>query len=191
MFFPQILFALSSQTKPTMKPILISLLLLNFFIMQAQDTPTIKSVLLKQFKTTHNQKEWFVPVSVAVEGVTAQQAVWQDGSGNHSIGQLANHIAFWDGRLLRKFNGEKEVEFSGDNEETFNSFDEKKWTETLKRLEEVLTGWEQAIAAADEKKLKDWYENIANMNTHNAYHTGQIVFIRKLQKNWNAEKGVK
>ncbi len=76
-----------------MKIILTALLLLPFCASQAQD-PTIKSVLLKQLKSTHNQAEWFVPVSVAVEGVTSQQADWKDGSGNHSIGQLVNHIAF-------------------------------------------------------------------------------------------------
>jgi len=79
----------------------------------------------------------------------------------------------------------------GNNEETFDSFDEKTWNETVQKLNDVLTQWEQEINKADEKKLNDWYENIANMNTHNAYHTGQIVFVRKLQKTWDPAKGVK
>lgn len=60
-----------------------------------------------------------------------------------------------------------------------------------KRIDSVLTAWEQAVAQADEKKLASWYETIANINTHNAYHTGQILYVRKLQGNWNPEKGVK
>jgi len=94
-------------------------------------------------------------------------------------------------RLLKKFKNEPEEKFSGDNEETFDSFDEKKWNDTMKKLDDVLAAWEHAIKNADEQKLNDWYENIANMNTHNAYHTGQIVYIRKLQGTWDATKGVK
>jgi hypothetical protein len=150
-----------------------------------------KSVLLRQLKTTHTQKDWFVPANIAVEGLTAKQARWTDGSGNHSVGQLANHLVFWNKRLLRSFRNEPNEKFSGNNDETFNSFDEKSWDETVKNLDDVLSAWEKEIKNADEAKLNDWYENIANMNTHNAYHTGQIIFLRKLQGSWNPEKGVK
>jgi hypothetical protein len=152
---------------------------------------SIKSVLLRQLKTTHTQKDWFVPVNVAVEGLTAKQAMWKDGSGNHSVGQLATHLIFWNERLLKTFRNEPKDKFSGNNDETFNSFDEKSWDETVKKLDQVLTSWENEITKADEAKLYDWYENIANMSTHNAYHTGQIIFLRKLQGSWNPEKGVK
>jgi hypothetical protein len=152
---------------------------------------TIKSVLLRQFKTTHTQKDWFVPANIAVDGLTAKQAMWTDGSGNHSVGQLATHLIFWNERLLKNFRNEPKDKFSGNNDETFNSFDEKSWDATVKKLDEVLSAWEKEIKNADDAKLKDWYENIANMSTHNAYHTGQIIFVRKLQGSWNPEKGVK
>jgi len=153
---------------------------------------TLKSVLLRQLKTTHTQKDWFVPANIAVEGLTAKQAMWTDGSGNHSVGQLAYHLVFWNARLLKQFKNEPVENFSGiKNDETFNSFDEKSWDATVKKLDEVLSSWEKEIKNADETKLEEWYENIANMNTHNAYHTGQIIFLRKLQGSWNPEKGVK
>jgi uncharacterized damage-inducible protein DinB len=47
------------------------------------------------------------------------------------------------------------------------------------------------IEISDEKKLSAWYSAIAHIGTHNAYHTGQIIYIRKLQGSWNPEKGVK
>lgn len=152
---------------------------------------TIQSVLLRQLRTTHTEKDWFVPLNIAVEGLTAKQAMWKDGSGNHSVGQLATHLIFWNERLLKSFRNEPKENFSGNNDETFNSFDEKSWDETVKKLDVVLSSWEKEIKHADEAKLKDWYENIANLSTHNAYHTGQIIFLRKLQGSWNPEKGVK
>ena len=152
---------------------------------------TLKGVLLEQLCTTHNRKDWFVPVNVALEGVTPEQAGWKDKSGNHSIGQLANHLIFWNSQELAKFKGEKPAAFSGNNEETFNSFDSKSWNDTVRKLDGVLTDWEKAVEAADENKLKSWYSVIAHIGTHNAYHTGQIVDIRRLQGSWDPAKGVK
>jgi hypothetical protein len=150
-----------------------------------------RSILLHELKTTHNEKEWFVPVNTALEGLTPEQAMWKDSSGNHSVGQLAYHLAFWNERQLYKFNHQPEPEFSGNNEETFNSFDKAKWAATVSRVDSVLTALEKAIESADEATLKELYPTIANISTHNAYHTGQIIYQRKLQGSWNPEKGVK
>lgn len=153
--------------------------------------PTLKGILLEQLRSTHNKAEWFVPANTAVEALTAEQATWTDGKGNHSVGQLVNHLIFWDRRELQKFKGEPQEKFSGNNDETFNSFDAKQWDSAVKQLDQVMTDWENAVEAADESKLKDWYSDIAHIGTHNAYHIGQIIFVRKEQGNWNPEKGVK
>jgi uncharacterized damage-inducible protein DinB len=177
-----------------MRTIVVCLLLslsLHAYAQDQKTPPTLKSILLEQLKTTHNQKDWFVPANIAVEGLTAEQASWQDGKGNHSIGQLANHLVFWNQEELTKFKGEPPAKFSGDNNETFNNFDSKKWNATVQQLDQVLTDWEKAIEAADDKKLEAWYSTIAHIGTHNAYHLGQIVYIRKQQGSWDPEKGVK
>jgi len=158
---------------------------------QNQKPVTLRSILLEQLKTTHNEKDWFVPINVAVEGVTAEQATWKDGSGNHSVGQLTNHLLFWNKRELNKFKGLPEEKFSGNNEETFNDFDTKKWNDTVKQLDQVMTELEKLVETADDKKLESWASEMAHIGTHNAYHVGQIIFVRKLQGSWNPEKGVK
>ena len=158
---------------------------------QKKEPPTLKGILLEQLRSTHNKAEWFVPANTAVEGLTAEQASWTDGKGNHSVGQLVNHLIFWDRRSLAKFKGEPEEKFSGNNDETFNAFDAKKWNDAVKQLDQVMGDWEQAVEAADEAKLKDWYSTIAHIGAHNAYHIGQIIFVRKEQGSWNPEKGVK
>jgi uncharacterized damage-inducible protein DinB len=174
---------------------LVFLLLLSLPLQAYSQDPkspkTLKGVLLEQLRTTHNAKDWFVPANVAVEGLTAEQANWTDGKGNHSIGQIANHIVFWDTWELAKFKGEKTAKFSGNNDETFTSFDSKQWASTVKQLDQVLTDWEQAVEAADEKKIETWASTIAHIGTHNAYHIGEIVVIRKAQGSWDPSKGVK
>lgn len=177
-----------------MKKALIALVLSLSFAACAQDqkpAPTLKSILLEQLRTTHNEKDWFVPASVAVAGLTAEQASWTDGKGNHSVGQLANHLIFWNSEQLAKFKGEPPPKFSGDNNETFNSFDAKKWAATVQQLDAVMTAWEKALEGADDAKLKQWASAIAHIGAHNAYHIGQMVYVRRLQGSWDPEKGVK
>lgn len=151
---------------------------------------TSKSILLDQLKTTHNVKNWFVPVNVAVEGLTAEQAAWKD-KGGHSVGELTYHLLFWNERQLKNFKGEKNEKFSGNNEETFEKFDQKQWTDIVTRLDQVLTDIEKWLEAASEEQVAKHAATIANVSAHNAYHTGQIVSVRKAQASWNAEKGVK
>ena len=157
----------------------------------ADPPATLKGVLLEQLKTTHDQKDWFASAKDAVDGVTAEQANWRDGKGNHSIGQLTAHLVFWNRQQLAKFKGEKPADFSGDNNETFNRFDAAKWTATVKELDEVMTALEQVVQSADEASLQKWASALAHIGAHNAYHIGQMVYVRRLQGSWDPEKGVK
>jgi len=168
-------------------------LLLAAVALEAQNKPpvTLKAILLEQLRTTHYQKDWFVPVMGAVEGLTPQQAAWKDSGGNHSAGQLANHLLFWNSQQLAKLKGEKPVPFNGNNDETFNSFDAKTWKLTVERLDRVLTDLEKLVESAPDEKVKEWASAIAHIGAHNAYHTGQIISVRKLQGAWDAAKGVK
>lgn len=152
---------------------------------------TLKSILLEQLRTTHNAKDWFVDANTAVAGLTSEQASWKDGSGNHSVGQLAYHLVFWNQRELAKFKGQAQAQFSGNNEETFDKFDAKQWTSIVQQLDQVMADLEKTVEAADDKQLQEWASEIAHIGTHNAYHVGQIVFVRKLQGSWDPNKGVK
>jgi hypothetical protein len=164
----------------------------TLFAQQPKDpAPTLRSTLLKQFQSTWNKENWFVPISVAVDGITAQQAMWKPCDSCHSVGQLAYHLLFWNRQSLDKFYDRKPASFNGDNNETFTAFTEASWAATVKELNQVMQDWQTAIEQADEAKLRAWYPTIANINTHNAYHTGQIIYIRKLAGNWDASKGVK
>ncbi|RDW15155.1 hypothetical protein CWR45_18515 [Oceanobacillus chungangensis] len=63
------------------------------------------------------------------------------------------------------------------------------FNELKAELIEVLLEWQNLLT---EKQLESningfpvpakWYELLGNTITHNAYHIGQIVYIRKLQK---------
>jgi uncharacterized damage-inducible protein DinB len=161
-------------------------------VAQNKKPPTdLRGVLLEQLRTTHNEADWFVPAKTAIDGLTAEQAMWSPGKGAHSAGQLAYHLWFWDARSLADFKGEKKAEFSGNNEETFDQFTSAQWAELVKKLDQVQADWEAAVQSADDQKLAEKASLIAHVGAHNAYHIGQIIYVRKLQGSWNPEKGVK
>jgi uncharacterized damage-inducible protein DinB len=170
--------------------LLVVMLSIPVFAQNSQPL-TLRSILLEQLKTTHNVKDWFVPISVAVDGLTPEQVNWKDGKGNHSVGQLTYHLLFWNKRELAKFKGEPLEKFDGNNDETFDNFDSKKWAETVKQLDQVMTDLEKFVETADEKTLQADASEIAHIGTHNAYHIGQMIFVRKLQGAWDPDKGVK
>ena len=152
---------------------------------------TLRGVLLEQLRTTHNEEDWFVPASTAVQGLTAEQAKWSPGNGAHSVGQLAYHLWFWNTTELAHFKGEKAPAFSGNNDETFNDFNAAQWDDLQKKLNQVLTDWERAVETADDQKIAENASLIAHVGAHNAYHIGQIIYVRKLQGVWDPSKGVK
>jgi hypothetical protein len=114
---------------------------------------TLRGVLLEQLHTTHDQEDWFVPVNVAIAGLTADQAKWSPGKGNHSVGQLAYHIWYWNNRELIQFKGGKPAPFDGNNNETFDNFNDAQWGDLVKKLNQVMTDWEQV---SRRRTTKNW-----------------------------------
>ena len=176
-----------------MKRLAIFALLLLAVPAFAQDKKptTLREVLLAELKSTHGAEEWFVPANIAVKGLTAEQASWTDGKGNHSVGQLAYHIVYWNKQNLARLKGEKPEKFSGNNDETFDKFDAKTWNETVQQLDQVMNELEKWVETADEAKLKEHAQVFTHISTHNAYHIGQIIYVRKEQGSWDPKMGVK
>ena len=175
------------------KRIAISLLLVVPIPVHAQDKKptTLREILLSELRSTHNNEDWFVPANIAVKGLTPEQANWRDEKGNHSVGQLAYHLVYWNRRNLARLKGEQLEKFSGNNDETFDKFDSKSWNETVQQLDSVMNELEKWVETADEAKLKESATVFTHISTHNAYHIGQIILVRKEQGSWDPKNGVK
>jgi hypothetical protein len=166
----------------------------------AAPPPTLRSVLLSQLRSTHSKEEWFVPINIAVSGLTPEQAKWIPKSelgaknpapADHSVGMITYHLLFWNAEQLARMKGEKGAPIPPDNKDTFNNFDASTWPSTATKLDAVLTEMEHLVETADDAQLAKWADTIAHISAHNAYHVGQIIYVRKLQGSWDPEKGVK
>jgi len=152
--------------------------------------PELRKFLLTQLQETHNQKNWFVSEKEAVAGLTPQQAAWSDGK-NHSVGQLVQHLNFWNSYNLAAFKGEHPQGPAGnDNSNTFK-FDAKQWDAALKKFDSVMNEWEQTVEKADDATLARLAPLIAHIAEHNAYHIGEMIAVRKGHGMWNPDLGVK
>jgi uncharacterized damage-inducible protein DinB len=160
-----------------------------------------KELLLEEMKSCFTSKNWFVSILQSLEGLTADQAEWTNHASDHSIKQIVIHIIFWNERYLKKFL-EKEINNSEvDNDITFTeeSLDKNtlEWNEILLKLSKINSEWITELTKTDEKKFEsenqknNWAKIISNINIHTAYHTGQIVILRKLQGSWQSSIGVK
>lgn len=174
------------------KQIAILVLLLLTVPLYAQDKKpaTLRELLLAELRSTHNNADWFVPANTAVKGLTAEQASWTDGKGNHSVGQLAHHLVFWNRWSLERLKGSTE-KYTGTNDETFYKFDAKSWNDTVRQLDEVMNEIENWVQTADEAKLKESAQTVTLICAHNAYHIGQIIYVRREQSSWDPNMGVK
>jgi len=162
---------------------IVSLLLLLGSCTESNTSSPLKPLLLQQFKHTHTDQNWFVPTKIALEGVTAEQANWKDSTDNHSIAELVSHIIYWNEVNLKAFKGEEVGDLAEDNETTFDEFTDQEWKALINKLDQIQSDWEKEVAQGTDKQLTEWSTEIANMLGHNAYHTGQIIYIRK-RKGW-------
>lgn len=158
--------------------LLLSFLFLSPLLAHCQ----VKEVLLTQLKNTHDQKAWFEPAKGALAELKESQVIIKDSTANHSIRELASHVLFWTETNLKGFKGEQ-ANMPSTNEVTFTHYDTIPWDDLVLKLDSVQTEWETEVKAAKDDYLNGWSTPIANMCTHTAYHTGQIMFIRK-QNGW-------
>jgi uncharacterized damage-inducible protein DinB len=160
-----------------------------------------KNILLRQFDTSYNENGWFVALKNAIAGITAEQAAWKPEGADNSIWGILSHLNYYNHAYLQRFRGIEYEYTKSTNEETFESggVSEGDWRAEVDRFDSIMSVWRHELKNADESKFNElapprneslWWEVIANINTHNAHHGGQIVLLRKLQGSWNTEMSV-
>jgi uncharacterized damage-inducible protein DinB len=158
----------------------------------------MKEILLYQLRAAWNQADWFVPLATAIEGVTPSQAAAKHNQKNNSIEEIVHHLIYWNELYLNRF---KDAEFSFSeisNDETFKNPFGLTWDQCSKKIKDIFDEWINCIAGSEDARLnssipnkgKTWNIMICNLISHTAYHTGQIITLRKEYNCWDVEKGV-
>ncbi|MBB6674803.1 DinB family protein [Cohnella nanjingensis] len=155
--------------------------------------------LLKQYwDFTYDQEDWFPPLKDALNGVTAAQADWRpEGEAANTIRATVHHLVFYKERFLQALQtGDAGYPPGLTNDDTFRAdgTDEASWTAVRARLEAAHRSLRALLGAMTESDLEkrvpktetgQWFMSLI---AHDAYHTGEIVQIRKLQGSWPARR---
>jgi uncharacterized damage-inducible protein DinB len=159
----------------------------------------VKETLLRQFDKCFETNGWFVALKNTIKDLTAEQAAWKPDGSDNSIWSLLSHMNYYNNAYLERFQG-REFEYDvPDNDATFTqAVSEDDWRDTVRRFEQIMSGWRSQIEVADDAKFAEivpgkdapWSDLIANISAHTAHHGGQIVLLRKLQGSWDSGSGV-
>jgi uncharacterized damage-inducible protein DinB len=155
-------------------------------------------LLLNGWDSCYEKEDWYSPLADALNGLTFEQANWRpEGEHVNTIGETVNHLIFYKERLLKRLTGEESEYPPGlTNDDTFLGANEteEEWQRMLVRLKNVHQGIRDRIAAWDDAQFDNKIPTtpagkwVHSLILHDAYHTGQILYIRKLQGSWVARR---
>ncbi|MCP1161062.1 MULTISPECIES: DinB family protein [Bacillaceae] len=150
--------------------------------------------LLRMLDTTFNKENWYAPLKPAIEGLSAEQASWKpEGAAVKSIWENVNHLIYYKERLAANLAG-REWTRNLDGDETFSLTgqvnDEKVWKAVIERAELAHHSVRKAIIRITPERLEqnDLEEKLLDIMLHDAYHTGQIIQLRKMQGTWPSQR---
>ena len=153
----------------------------------------ISDVLVENWDYVMDIEDWAPPLSAALEGVTSEQALWKpEGAAGNSIWENVNHLTYYKERLLRKLKGMEKLPDLESNDATFTvtGSGEEDWKQAVDKLKTIHASLREIIVALEEGAY-EWGgsghapgEEVMSLILHDAYHTGQIVLVRKLQGSW-------
>lgn len=151
-------------------------------------------LLIRMLDTTYDQESWYAPFKPAIEGLTAEQACWRpDGEATKTIWENVNHLTYYKERLTAKLEG-REWTQTLDGNDTFylteQINDDKEWGAVVERVESAHGRLREALSKTTAEMLEEnsLEEKLLDIMMHDAYHTGQIMQLRKMQGSWPSHR---
>jgi uncharacterized damage-inducible protein DinB len=156
-------------------------------------------VLLQRMDEVWERGGWTVPLGKAISGLSASQAAWRPGDDANSIWQIVRHLSFWKEIAVRNLRGLPRLPGPIVNRETFGlpgePADQSGWQAEEERLRGLQRQLREAVANLRDEALArplpgerlPLGEVLHGMAEHDAYHSGQIILIRRLQGAWEGE----
>ncbi|KAF9130798.1 hypothetical protein BGX30_013367 [Mortierella sp. GBA39] len=154
-------------------------------------------VLLQRWDECFGQEDWYPPLVPALEGVTAEEAAWKpEGEAVNSIWENVNHLLYYKEYHLKRMRGENPDFKASSNDETFSNLEDgdEAWQKTVDRLKKAHGEIRSFLSGLSDSELNAPFPTrplsslIHSLMMHDAYHTGQIIMLRKLKGSWLASR---
>ncbi|HET6872955.1 MAG TPA: DinB family protein [Sporolactobacillaceae bacterium] len=138
-----------------------------------------------------DNESWFLPLAPALEGLTSKEAAWQPPGGGNTIWQNVNHINYYNELMVGRIKGLVRKS-SILNSDTFGQpgdpNDSAGWLATVEETYRIAGEIKATLDSLTDGDLEknDLGMKLTAWVTHDSYHTGQIVLLRKMQASWPA-----
>ena len=133
---------------------------------------------------------WHPALEEATQGLSAEQAEWRPAPGRNSVRDIVRHLAHWKRAALDDFAalGSREA-FAAYSAQDWQPSAGSSWERELSELREL----SQALIARVLEQPPEHFvsapgggrtprlQTLLNLASHDAYHAGQIVLLRRLQ----------
>lgn len=152
---------------------------------------SIRSLLLQNWDFCMDQEDWYPPLLHALKDVSLEQALWKPEEGAvNSIWENVQHLLYFKERLLKRLSGAPEDQNAPGNDETFRipEASENGWEGAKSKLVEVHASVRHALEHLPEEEVENNPQRFLSLIMHDAYHTGQIILLGKLQGSWPATR---
>lgn len=139
----------------------------------------INDDVLHRWREAWSTGLWAAPWSRVIADVTAAQAAWKPSPQRHSIWQIVAHVVFWREEAARRIRGQGKTPDDQVAPLNFPQPDaptDAAWSALRDRFE---TTHRLIEAAASEHPTTD--PHLSCLLAHDAYHVGQIAYLRALQ----------
>lgn len=161
----------------------------------------LRAVLLHHLDYTFLKEAWQPSLSMALDGVTHDEARWKPGPERHSIWQIIRHIALWKRATLDAWSGARPLYIAGQGETPHAAEleradwaaadgDEAAWQADVRMLNEISTEIRRLAEALSGDNVLEPFPGeempavlrLLRMATHDVYHAGQIRYLRALYR---------
>ena len=151
-----------------------------------------KSLLLKYWELAANTEGWYPPYAEALRDVSVTLANWRpEGKRVNTIWETVAHVTYFKERLLARIHGKPDKPISS-NDDTFvvTGSGAAEWQAAVARL---LTVHEALLVVLRDTRTDDLdqlkpeeplIKQFMDLIAHDAYHSGQIILLRKLYGAW-------
>ena len=156
----------------------------------------IKDTIIKGWDEAYDVEGWYPPLKAALDNINDQEAMWRpQGKASHTIAELVIHLLYYKKRFLYGLEAKPWTATIDTNDESFSAIAEAtpaQWQDAADELKTVHQRIREKLTEINvddlDKPLPGTTigEHVFTLIVHDAYHTGQIVMIRKLQGTWPA-----
>ena len=150
------------------------------------DDDAVRKDLLIGFEYSHLHDSWVNPLADALDGVTAEQAIWRPGPDMKGIWDIVLHMAAWNENIIERI-GSGEIAYPPGRvawPPPPSAPSDEQWLSAKTRLWDSLAALREMIETIPIIKIQESPYGIGDLLCrfiHNAYHIGQITKLRECQ----------